>query len=299
MKNKLYIIYLLSIAVLVFVSCTPDKYETGSMPDKSELDFDLSLSSSNPNTVVYESNTPGYSVFWEWDNEIGAAGGYSTELKSSVHFGFPGKYTFNYTIMSKAGLVTADPKTIEVTTYDLDYMDHPLWINLTGGMKEEKVWYLDLDANGKSVYWAGPMYFYGVDDNWHSVTEGQKVDGDSWNWCPDWKGNQWIMPAKDYGSFTFGAIIGHTLVADKKVEKVTDNGTYMMDIDNYTMTFTKSTMLRDENRIPIVSNWSKVKLLSLTEDAMQLGVIRDNDPNEGPCLLVYNYVSKKYYDAHK
>ncbi len=298
MKKNTYI-YILVVAILSLVACSPDSYDEGSMPDKSTLAFDISHSASNANVVVYESKTQGYNVYWTWDNEAKGAGGNSTKASSQVHFGFPGKYIFDYSIMSKAGIVTAEPKTIEIVDYDLAYMDNLLWTYLTGGIGEDKVWYLDLDASGKSVYWSGPMYFYGVDDSWESVTEGKEVEGDSWNWCPDWASNQWLMPAANYGSFTFGAVVGHTLHADKKVEEITDNGTYMMDVDTHIMTFTKATMLRDANRIPIVTNWTKVKILSLTKDAMQLGVIRDNDPNEGPAQLVYNYVSKEYYDAHK
>lgn len=297
--KKFNIIYILLGLILCVNSCTPDKYDMGRLAGKDELKFEVSLNPGNSNEIVINSNNPNYSVYWEWDNESKSATGYSTQHDQTIFFGFAGDYTFTYSILSDGGMVSSDPVTINVPTYQLDYMSDPLWINLTGGVGMEKEWFLDLDADGESVYFDGPLYFYGTDDSWVSVTEGLPVEGDSWNWKPDWPSNQWLMPATDYGSLTFGAIVGHTLVSDKKAEGVVQNGSYWLDIDNHIMTMTNTTMLRDLNKISIVSNWTRMKLLSLTADAMQLGVIRDQDPNDGPCLLVYNFVSKDYYTANK
>jgi len=41
-------------------------------------------------------------------------------------------------------------------------VDNILWTLLSGGVDKEKTWYLDLDAEGVSRYFAGPLYFYGT-----------------------------------------------------------------------------------------------------------------------------------------
>lgn len=300
MKKIFNIFVLLAGVALLLPGCSPDSHSLGRMADKSELNFSVTLDPSNSNQIIIDSDNPEYSVYWEWDNEAKAAAGYSTKTDDVLFFGFAGDYTFSYSVLSDGGLVTADPVTVTIPTYKLDYMSNPLWTYLTGGVGMEKEWVLDLDADGESLYFDGPMYFYGTDDSWTNVTDGLPATGtDSWNWCPDWPSNQWLMPAADFGSLTFGAIVGHTLTADKKVEGIVQEGTYWLDVDNHILTMTNATMLRDEGRISIVTNWSRMKLLSLTNDAMQLGVIRDNDPNDGPCLLVYNFISKDYYTANK
>ncbi|MBS7121003.1 MAG: hypothetical protein KH117_08375 [Dysgonomonas sp.] len=300
MKTIYKSLLILFSGILLFSACSPDDPKLDTPIAKDKLSFEAYQDSENPNKVIIKSNNTSDIVYWSWDNTSGSAGGYTTNYSDTLKFGFAGKYTINYSIASNGGLVAADPKVIDITTYDLDYMEKSvLWTYLTGGVGKEKTWYLDLDARGKSVYFDGPMFFYGTDDSWESVTEGKTVGGDSWNWSPKYSENTWLMSAVDYGSLTFGAITGHTLVTDKKAESKTENGSYWMDVDKHTLTTTNATILRDSGRIAIVTKWTSMKILSLTENSMQLAVLRDNDPSEGPCLLVYNYVSKAYYDSHK
>lgn len=296
----IYKLILATVSVaLLLTACSPDDPQLGSLIPQDQLDFNLSLNPENSNEVIIKSNNPDNIVYWTWDNEAASSAGHSTTHLDTLSFGFAGNYIFNYSIASRGGVVTAEPKIIKIETYQLEYMDNPLWQYLTGGAGHEKVWQLDLDANGKSVYFSGPLYFYGTNDSWESVTEGKDVGGDSWNWSPDYPGNSWLMPKADYGTLVFGAVTGHTLVSDRKIEGVTSSGAYWMDVNNHTLTTTNTVILRDQGRIAIVTKWESLKILSLTENSMQLGVIRDNDPKEGPCLLVYNFVSKDYYDKHK
>jgi len=70
-----------------------------------------------------------------------------------------------------------------------------------------QTWYIDLDADGKSYLWDGPMYFYGSDDSWTTVSNGDTVSGDSWCWAPAWSDiSSWIgFSAQEFGSMTFAA----------------------------------------------------------------------------------------------
>ncbi|MBK5721140.1 hypothetical protein JGH11_09695 [Dysgonomonas sp. Marseille-P4677] len=299
MKNIYKLSFIFTSIILLLSSCSPDDPTLGNKLSQNDLRFDVKLNPQNSNQIILTSDNTQNTVYWSWDNEVKSATGHSTKHSETLSFGFAGDYTFYYSVVSPGGLTTSEAKVVNIPTYDLKYMDNILWTYLTGGPGKEKTWLLDLDKNGKSVYFTGPLYFYGTNDSWLSITEGQSVGGDSWNWNPDYPGNSWLMPAIDYGSITFGAITGHTLVANKVAEKVEQNGSYWFDVDNHTLTTAKATILRDVNRIPIVSKWEQMKVMSLTENSMQLGVLRDSDPNEGPCLLVYNFVSKDYYDSHK
>ena len=59
-----------------------------------------------------------------------------------------------YTVISRGGVVQADPLVVTITTNNLNYVSDPLWTLLTGGVGNEKVWYLDLNADGESRYFA-------------------------------------------------------------------------------------------------------------------------------------------------
>ena len=74
----------------------------------------------------------------------------------------------------------------------------------------------------------------------------------------------------------------------------TQQGKYMLDETNHTITFTDAEMLHDAVNDGQVATWKgTVKLLSLTENTMQLGVVRASDP----CLLCFNYISEDYFNS--
>lgn len=111
----------------------------------------------------------------------------------------------------------------------MDFIDRWCW--------ERKTWLLDLDADGVSKYFAGPLYFYGTDDSWESMAlykSGKSSEEiktllgieDTWNWEPDWKGNTWLMPEGDYGTMTFGLKGNATVVVDHKMLDRVDHGTF-------------------------------------------------------------------------
>lgn len=92
----------------------------------------------------------------------------------------------------------------------------PIVEKLSGSSGKLKTWVLDVDAQGKTTYFVGPLalLFYGTDDTWEQVTEGKAnfSGADSWNWQADWAGNgSWLFSstgAMDYGSMTFDLIDG-------------------------------------------------------------------------------------------
>lgn len=290
--NKLYIVFsLLAVLMLGFSACQPEEYSLGEMITPNNLKYRIVQDAEDPNMVILQSLTEGVTPLWVTPM------GRSSHIVDTVRIPFSGDYQFVYGVQSAGGFVQADTFDLTITTTNLMYVDDPLWALLTGGVGEEKTWLLDLNADGESRYFNGPLYFYGTDDSWVTVTEGQTIEGDSWNWSPDWEGNQWLMPAGDYGSMTFSLQGNATVSVNHEMLSRVDNGSYFLDATAKTLSMTDAAPLHDETRDGQVVNWGDVRVMSLTEDAMQLGVIRDEAlSGEGPALLVYNYVSKDYYD---
>jgi len=150
-------------------------------------------------------------------------------------------------------------------------------------------WYLDIDEEAKCRKYAGPLYFYGSDDSWRTVTNGEPIQGDVWNWSPDYAGNSWLCEAKDYGYMIFkedgtvevnqnGTVKTGTFTVDEKEKTLTLQGVELLYLDNY---YGQAT------------NWTtKLKILAIDDTGMQIGVMRDNS-SEGLCTWSFNYVNEE------
>jgi hypothetical protein len=296
MKIK-YIIFM--IAGLFLIACSPDSYNMGekdvTTDDLAEgIAYSVTPDPSNPNIIHLKSNMQGYTCLWNHPQ------GRSQKPTVDLRLPFAGEYEVSFGVETRGGVVYGAPHRFTVSTVCTDFIQDEMWTFLSGGVGESKTWVLDLDASGTCRYFAGPLFFYGVDDSWATVTEGQTVTGDSWSWAADWKGNgSWLFGstgAADFGSMTFDLKDGANAVVEHLVLGKTEKGTYMLDTENHTLRLTDAEILHDPGRSSIVTQWGNIKVLALTKDYMQLGVLRDNDPSEGPCQLSYNFVSKDYAD---
>lgn len=304
MKNKFKILYTFLGFALLFAACTPKEYELGASLDKSALKFTIEPSAINSNEIVLTSSTPNATPLWV------TPAGRSIRVKDTINLAFPGTYKIVYGAETAGGYVQADTSNLVISTTDPTLskkIHNPMWTNLTGGLGNEKTWYLDLDANGKSKYWTGPLYFYGTNDSWLSVTDGVKVGGDSWNWCPSWSGNTWLCSATNFGSMTFNlkqgfnAISDHTSTTDGLKMGGNQTGSYALDTINHTITLSSVTVIHPINYdTNTTKSWTGVfKIFSLTADAMQIAILRDPTiSGQGADYDVLNFVSKDYYDAH-
>lgn len=297
--NKINISLCLIIFLLLMGRCTPEEYELGEIDvNTSELvegiAFTITHDVQNPNIVYLESKMPSkYKPVWVHPQ------GRSQDRKVTLNIAFEGTYSVTFGIQTRGGVVFGEPTTFTVNDFYAGFVDHELWELLSGGVNNEKTWYLDLDEDGLSRYFLGPLYFYGTDDSWETVTEGKTVEGDSWNWQPDYAGNSWLMETADFGTMTFN-LKGNANISvthNSIPSRGTETGLYMIDTDNLTMRIVDASPLHDINRDGVVVDWGDIKIMSLTEDYMQLAVLRDEAlSGEGPALLVYNYISKDYYD---
>lgn len=136
-----------------------------------------------------------------------------------------------------------------------------------------QTWEIDFNE-GKSVMFSGPVWFYGVDDSWRTISNKEPIVGDSWSWEAD-ASNTWA----------FGNCSGYmTINEDGSIEVKNQNGevqkgTYTIDEKNKTITATVD-LLAPDNFVPNMVNnrKSEIKILALDGDKLQLGYFRDSDP---------------------
>lgn len=278
-------------------SCSPEEHELGGVDvSASELvegiAFSITHDDDNPN-IVYLTSLMGGQYTPLWDHPQGR----SQEHRVTLRIPFPGEYVVKFGVQTRGGVVYGDAATFEVADFHAPFVEDELWTLLSGGVDNEKTWYLDLDGDALSRYFLGPLYFYGTDNGWQGACT--EDGGDCWNWNPDYKGNSWLMSAANFGSMTFdlkGAAnvkVIHNTIASRG----TEIGTYLLDAEAKTLRITDASPLHDSNRDGVVIDWGNIKILSLTKDNMQLAVLRDPVlSGEGACLLVYNYISKDYFD---
>lgn len=298
------ILFAFFLTSMFLTSCQPDEYSLGDRLDPSEIDYEIIQDydvDEGGNTVILKFNTPGATPVWDYGT------GRSTRAIDTVQFAFQGDYTIDLDVITPGGVVELDPVTISVTEDNLNYVNDPLWTRLTGGVGESKTWLLDLDEEGTSIHFAGPLYFYGTDNAWlegggewdGGATGCYEEGGDCWNWSPEWSGNTWLMPAGDYGSMTFSLEGGPYVTVDHQMlpNLGEQSGTFFLDKDNHIINLTDAQMLHSENNDACVDDWSTLRLMSLTENTMQLGVIRRDDC-DGAALLVYNFVTEEYKENY-
>lgn len=302
MKIK-YFSFLVSAIILAFTACTPDEYELGS---KSLTSDDLVEGIAFNYTVDQETNSVSfitedfigtdYSVSWDFSN---AGNGYSQSRNNTFSIPFGGDYVVFFGVITKGGLVKSDSIKFTINNTNGNLLTDPLWSLISGGVNNSKTWVLDLDAEGVSKFFTSPLYFYGTDDSWETVTNGAKLDPelfDSWNWSPTWADNTWITDAKDFGTMIFDLKNGAHVIVNDLDNGVDYEGTYLLDVENHTISLTNANILHLSSYDAIVTNWnSNLKIMSLTENTMQIAALRDNS-SEGEALLVFNYITKAAYD---
>lgn len=281
--------YLLVLVAVMFgaLACQDELPELEELISKSSLDYEITQNPNDPNMIILESRTPD--VIPLWTTPMGR----STRVKDTVRLAFAGNYKFVYSVSGQGGIVSADTVDLEITTNNLSYVDDPLWENLTGGVGESKTWLLDINANGVSKYFNGPMYFSGDVWRWGGTCS---VDDDRcWIWDPVWVGNEWIAGANDYGTMTF-SLEGSAVVTVNHMNspgRGDEVGTYFLDADNKTLSMSDAApLMNDWADGANIDDWRLGYVISLTEDAMQIGY-KDKGKDE---FIIFNYISKEYSD---
>ena len=289
-------------AVFTVVSCKKKDYSLGDTPDKSAINMevkqDLTVDAGG-NTVYLINHTDQVEPVWDY------AIGKSIRRIDTVRYAFKGDYIVKRTAVTGGGLVQLDPITIHVTKDNLNYVNDPLWILLTGGPGKEKTWLLDADAAGDQKFFTSPAYFAGQNNaNSTKAADGLSIiwpqcsdasDPLCWKYEPNYLNDTWVADKKDYGFMTFSLKGGPFLTTDHKgVGGVTtESGTYFFDINTLALTTSNATVLGVAFTPTDAGNIYSLKVLTLTENTMQLAV-KHKSKSE---YAVLNYISKQYSDS--
>ncbi len=273
---------------LAFIMSCQEEHELGALLDKSEVTFEVTqdlVTDPGGNTVILKNTTPGTISIWDYGS------GKSNRVQDTLHFPFKGDYVIKFSAVTGGGIVEMDPVTVTVSDNNFNYVSDPLWTLLSGGVGQEKTWLLDLDADGVSKFFNGPVYF--SSNNYVKDSDCVKT-GACWVWEADWKSNTWIGDKGDYGTMTFSLKDGANVNVDHKMipSLGIQSGSYFLDASTLTLKMTNAQPLQNSWAGNDIGDWNNLVIISLTENTMQLAA-RHKTKAE---YMIFNYISKEYSD---
>jgi hypothetical protein len=288
--------------MLVFVtSCKKDKdEETIDYKPVLKKNFDYTISGQ---VVSFTTTIPGNVWFTLYgDAKIDYP---AVDKKVDVTLSKKGTYKFTCSSLGSGATLTSDTFNIEMTTSDLTFLNKGMWKLLTGGEGKSKTWVLDIDANSVVTdLWGAPVAYSGKDGStpetggwfyWDYIPT-DRYDQSYINWAPEYKGNEWLMAAKNYGTMTFSAN-DQTVTTVRPVENITsETGSFTFDTVTWKLTFNGTVIVRDSGRIADVDDWQNYRIFYLTDSALQIGVKRVRNDKEW--VVLYNYITKTYKDNY-
>lgn len=267
---------IISLSGFGLFSCNPSE-KTVSMPaaiSPSALSFKVTQNSDKDNVVYLESETAQAIPFWDFGS------GTSTKKLDTIIFPFSGDYTIHYSVSSEGGFVPGDSITVHVSNTDLDYLTDPSWAYIAG--ESGKTWVLDMSK---------PIGWYGLDYAKHNGS------AEDWSWQPDYAGNEWVMPDRDYGSMHFDLNNGKNYsltMIDEKGIATTKTGKFDLSPAEFKMKLIGAELLYGGDYHSQASNWNNIELLDLSPTSITLGVLRDKPiPPDGVCYIGYTFKLKE------
>ncbi|MCE5178163.1 MAG: hypothetical protein LLF81_03325 [Porphyromonadaceae bacterium] len=292
LKSSIYL-FIASILML-FSACTPEQYdldEKDVTPDDlvEGLAYTITHDPVNPNIVYLESKMGNsYTALWEHPQ------GRSQEKKVTLQIPFDGTYTVRFGVQTRGGVVYGEPATFIIQDFYAGFVTNELWTLLTGGVGASKMWIPD---NGKYGLAPGELSY---------ADPGGTVEWN--NWSPNWEpAAGFTMAAGDNpiweSSMTFDLINGANVSIDDRSSGGVGQkkGSFMLNTDAHTITFTDADLLHTSGWSHMTSNWKKdLKILTLTENQLRIGILRQKDTSgEDPWWIIWNYVNKEYADNYE
>lgn len=313
------IIMALGLGVALLTSCSPEDHDLVS-PDINADDlvegvaFTITHDSSNPNIVHLKSLLPAsYQIAWETPQ------GRAVSPEHTLRIAFDGDYEVRMGVSTKGGYVWSRPAIFHIDEFCTEFVDHFLWNRLSGGIGNSKTWQIDLaqleDGSAKTTFWKGPHWYFNHNFTWdklHSKDETETTyanyvdstpwdyanaidptpaekdaagNDENWYWAADYAGNSWMCGLANYGYMTFDLIGGAHVTITDAAGNVIGKGTYMLDVDNHTISFSDVFPLNTKE----ISDRT-FRLLYLSDTAMQIVPYNSND--------AINYVTKDYFDNY-
>lgn len=157
-------------------------------------------------------------------------------------------------------------------------------------------WEFDLKPDESHYKFVGPVFFYGKDACWASYTNNQPVVGETTGWDAEYANiKSWAITDPNHcgGAMTFymdeegnDKVKVHQILADGSYKD--SEGTFTVDAKGKTITMSVDPLNPVEYQGGITrTDETKIKVMSLSDEALQLGVIRSSDGQ----LMIYNYVT--------
>lgn len=157
-------------------------------------------------------------------------------------------------------------------------------------------WEFDLKPDESHYKFVGPVFFYGKDACWASYTNNQPVVGETAGWDAEYANiKSWAITDPNHcgGTMTFymdeegnDKVKVHQILADGSYKD--SEGTFTVDAKGKTITMSVDPLNPVEYQGGITrTDETKIKVMSLSDESLQLGVIRSSDGQ----LMIYNYVT--------
>jgi hypothetical protein len=250
---------------------------TGLSP--AAINISVVQDAANPNSVTMTSLMDDVIPYWSYTDAQGNELGHSNKKVVTTTFPFAGTYKVLFTAYTRGGAVAAESRDVVVSQNNEAYFSAPEWDMLTNGV-EGKKWVLDMSS---PIGWAGLDWPYNA------------TGTDYWNWYPDYAGNSWVMPNKDWGSMEFNLNGGYNVSVSQTAlatdVQTTKTGSFTFDIAAHTLSFNGGAeLLSGGDYRPDVGNWTTVKVVELSDNSLRLGVIRNQSRSgEGVAMIVFHY----------
>lgn len=269
-----------ALALGLLISCEAEE-DRNSLPPTglapTEINISVTQNPQNANEVTMTNLMDDVIPYWSYQDSNGNELGHSNKETVTTTFPFAGTYKVFFTAYTRGGAVAAEPINVNVSSNNAEYFSAPEWNLLTNGV-EGKTWVLDMAS---PIGWAGTTYPWGPADNW--------------NWYPDYAGNEWVMPNKNWGTMRFdlngGYNVSVTQTALTGNNQTTKTGSFNYNIEGHTLTFNGGVeMLYGGDYYPDASNWTTVDVIELTANSMRLAVLRDQSrTGEGRAKIVFHF----------
>ncbi len=313
------ILMAVGLGLTFITACSPDDHDLATPDIKSDdlvegIAFSITHDSSNPNIVYLSSLLPSsYQIAWETPQGRAVSKDYTLKIA------FDGDYEVRMGVNTKGGYVWSKATTFHIDDFCTDFVDHFLWNRLSGGIGNSKTWQIDLakleDGSAKTTFWKGPHWYFNYNFTWdklHSTDETETTyanyvdstpwdsanaidptpaekdangDDENWYWSADYSSNSWMCTLGNYGYMTFDLDGGAHVTITDAAGNLVGKGTYMLDIDDHTISFSDVYPLNTHEATD-----RTFRLLYLSETAMQMV------PYNNTTSL--NYVTKDYFDNY-
>lgn len=280
-------IFFFILTVLLIASCTPDKYELGQAGVTPEdlvegIAFEITHDKDNPNIVYLISKMDKkYNALWQHPQ------GNSQGSKVTLRMPFEGTYDVVFGVQTPGGAVFGEAVQFKIDGFYADFVNDPLWTMLTGGVGKSKTWIHD---NGQYGLASGEM-------DYADPSKTQDFDNFEVNWSPGagHTGDENIWKS----TMTF-KLDGGAFVENHNEGGPDESGTFMIDTDNHTITFSNANLIHTPGWESKTSNWARgLKIFTLNENQLRVGVMREKATSgEDPWWLIWNFVSKEYADNY-